>query len=579
MIMIKKIIFFILLVLLMTSFTRSISRPEACQESGSIFSLEDMKSAFHLNSTDRGDQKTRPVLYIPGNRIQRDERSLLGLKAMPPPHPGKRSENPTRKRAGRAFLLNYSLEIANSLKYWIKYSRWIEDWQFELNWEDQKRRWFTAEGYKFDSNPFLTNWTHILSGAIYYNFARYNMFNTLESTLFMLGANLYWEYVTEWREVISIGDNICTGIGGISIGEPLYWIGSYFSHKPGLANKILGFIFNPVVGLNGLLDRNKTKSRREILSQIRPDFSLYFGSKTATINGEGGHDGTFFNLGTEICFHLVREYGKPVNLNRYHRTTLYTELSADFTVGANSIEEYTIFSRAILFGWLWQKLVADGSNRLRGHSLILGAGTAFDFFEKKPVAYYDRGEYHYDFTGGETAPQPTEFADKMAVLNLIGPVCQFSLHSPDFRLRATAAACIDFGLVNSLAVNPYSQENDLYHPRTKTTLSYYGYYYALGFTLSSDMVATYRQFDIQGKFKYQYYDSIEGLDRFQEDLEDDPNVIDSRLLLRMGLGYSLPASPVQFLLAIEHINRRGTLKEITAHQKENRIYTQLKISF
>lgn len=490
------------------------------------------------------------------------------------------TENPKQKsskRLARALLLNGTGLGLNSIKYWIKYSQWIEDWQFELTWEDQKRRIFTGEGYKFDSNPFLTNWTHTLSGAIYYNFARYNRLSTLESMLFMLGFNLVWEYVTEWREVISVGDNICSGIGGITIGEPLYWIGSYFTQKKGLGNKILGLGFNPVVAVNDFLDNHKQRSALNLARFPDPRFDLYFGPIQSTF-GQGDPARVQFNTGINVRYYTVEGYGEPGVVNRFSGDTLFSEMAGDITFGINSLEEYRLFTRSILFGWFKQDIRSNASEDYSGYNFILGAGTAFDYFKKKSIQYYDKGEYHYDFQGGEVPFQPTEFTDKLAVMNLIGPVFEISLYSGPFRLRTSVGAYFDFGLINSMAINEYSLFHDLTDPRIKTTLAYYGYYYALGYTLASDLDITCNTIRLQGKIKYQSYDSIEGLDRFQEELEDDANVRDIWLVLKVSLAINLKPSPVSVLVAYEFIGRDGWFKEIIHSTSEDRLYTGLRIS-
>jgi hypothetical protein len=33
-------------------------------------------------------------------------------------------------------------------KYWVTYEEWLEDWQYELTWEDQKKRFFSLEAWK-----------------------------------------------------------------------------------------------------------------------------------------------------------------------------------------------------------------------------------------------------------------------------------------------------------------------------------------------------------------------------------------------------------------------------------------------
>ncbi len=484
------------------------------------------------------------------------------------------------KRFTRALLFNSGLILISSINYWIKYTKWIEDWQYELTWEDQKIRFFSLEAHRFDSNPFFTNWTHALSGAGYYNIARYHRLNKLESLLFMFGSSLFWEYFTEWREVISINDTIFSGIGGgLSVGEPLYQIGSYFTQKGGVLNKILGFFFNPIVALNELLDKEKNKSRIKRTELCKPHFDLYFGQKQVSFKGYENSSSQLFNIGMETRFYTIPGYREPGTINKFIKDTLLSEFFVDLTFGANTCEEHSIFTRAVVFGHFIQKIKQDSYKNLKGYSFFAGAGSAFDFFKKRAIAYYDQFEYHFDFTGGEEAPQPTEFTDKLAILNLIGPVFELSIYSGQFEFRSSISAYIDFALLNSLALNEYSINNDLYEPQMKTTLSHYGYYYAFGFTFSSDMDLNYKNIQLKGKIKYQYYNSIEGLDRFQDDVEDDCNVRDTRFMYKISLGYALSKSPVTIQLAYEHIDREGKLKDITHSTIEDRIYTRLQISF
>lgn len=52
----------------------------------------------------------------------------------------------------------------------------------------------------------------------YYELARSNNLPWWNSLLYSVGGSLYWEYIVEWREVISISDNITTGFGGYILG-------------------------------------------------------------------------------------------------------------------------------------------------------------------------------------------------------------------------------------------------------------------------------------------------------------------------------------------------------------------------
>jgi hypothetical protein len=393
----------------------------------------------------------------------------------------------------------------------------------------------------------------------------------------MLGSSMWWEYITEWREVISIGDNICSGVAGITIGEPLFWIGSYFTQKKGLGNTILGLIFNPIIGINDLLDNKRYLSTLRLERYPRPDFNLCFGPQMVSTS-ENNTATTLFHSGLSIRYYTIEGYGKPGKHNRYIKSTLFSEARADVSLGNNSLEEYSFFTRSILFGRFKQHLVQYSEKTSNGYNFILGAATAFDYYKKKSTQYYDKGEYHYDFAAGEEAPQPVEFADKMAIMNLIGPLAEFSLYSGDLKFRISVSAYLDFALVTSMAINEYSALYDLYNPRIKTTLSYYGYYYAFGYTISSDMDLVYRNIQLRGILKYHYYDSIEGLDRFQSDLEDDSNVRDTRLLAKVSLGYSLPGSPVTLQICYEFIDRNGYFKDVFHSFSEERIYAQIRFS-
>ena len=119
----------------------------------------------------------------------------------------RRDETETGRKIGRAFIeMGINLAVS-AVNYWHKYSKFIEDWQFTLTWKDQKRKFFTSEGLRLDSNNLRLNWTHAWSGALYYNWARSNRLSPFASFLFSSGGSLFWEYFAEWREISSINDH------------------------------------------------------------------------------------------------------------------------------------------------------------------------------------------------------------------------------------------------------------------------------------------------------------------------------------------------------------------------------------
>lgn len=488
-------------------------------------------------------------------------------------HPKK-----NKKRFSRALITTSSFILLDSIRYWIE-AEWVEDWQYKLSWKDQKIRFFSLKANRFDSNPYITNWSHIIPGGWYYSFARYYRLNRLESTLFSTGCSLFWEYVTEWREVISINDNIFSGIGGIILGEPLFQIASYYNHQPGFFNKVLQTLFNPIITLNNLLGGKRKDPGYRPPTSSKPCSKLYVGNKEVTYEGTENPVSGLINVGFETQFNTIVDYGTSGKTSGFVKDTMLSQVMFDLSFGSKGVEEYSIYIGSVLFGYFDQKLNQESPLNKKGYSLFLGLGTGFDLFKKRSTAPYDKGEFHFDFTSGVTLDQPTEFTDKYAILNLFGPVFDICIQGSSFKFAFRGGAYLDFALVNAIALNEYSVDHDLYEQRMKTTLSYYGYYYALGFTLSSGIEMSYRNISIEGKLRYHYFDSIEGRDRYQHDLEDDSTVRDSRFLYRLSVGYSFSKMPVKLQLSLEGIERHGIIKEFTHREKEIRLVSQIIFTF
>lgn len=172
---------------------------------------------------------------------------------------------------------------------------------------------------------------------------------------------------------------------------------------------------------------------------------------------------------------------------------------------------------------------------------------------------------------------PTEFNDKLAVISIIGPSLDLTLFSPRSRFRWNADAFFDFALVNSLPLNDYSKTHDL--TGTKTTILSWGYYYALGYTLSSAMEFDSGPWQWQGSAKYQHFNSIQGLDRFQEIITDDFRLADTRLIYRTSIDYHLRQTPLGFQIGFQRIERYGAIGEFSRRNRENRWYYQLSLGF
>ena len=207
-----------------------------------------------------------------------------------------------------------------------------------------------------------------------------------------------------------------------------------------------------------------------------------------------------------------------------------------------------------------------------GYSLFVGLSSAFDLFKEIPLKVALNED-------GPTAEEYLYKIDKLAVINVLGPTIDLSLFYKKFKLRFSADAYGDFALVHSHAYKRYSELFP--HGQIKSTLEEHGYYYALGLTLASSLQLKYGNLEFRGKLKYHDFESIEGLDRFQVDIEDedDFDLDDRRFMFNLSLGYHIPRTGLQFVLGIEETDRKGYIGDFTQQSTEKRTYFQIRYKF
>ena len=498
------------------------------------------------------------------------------------------------KRWGRTLLEGLGHFVYATSSYWIRQDVNKVDWEYHWTWADQKRRLLFLDGFRFDSNSFQFNWTHSLAGAMYYNYARANRLNALESFLFTFGCSYVWEFAVEFKEVVSVNDMIGTPMGGISIGESLFQLGRLFrSKRPTFFNKIARLLSNPLLSLNEWLDRKKYRNPYTFGGMdYWNDSRLFIGPRFDTFSGSATN--TFLRLGLESQINFIPEYRKPDVSDRSLPTPAFTQFDIGGAFNREGLYEYNIFAKAVLFGHFWQDIHLAGSSpsgtqdaahqedelaitnettarQREGYSLMLGMATCFDFFEKNSKIVSDLTGPEDSLTGDRV--------DKYTIINLLGPTVDLSLFHKDLKVRLVADAYGDFSMIYSQAFKKYSELYDF--GQTKSTLENYGYYYALGITLSSMLQVNVANLEFKGRFKYHYFDSIQGMDRFQKEIAkaDDFDLKDQRWFYNFSLGYTIPRTPLQLALGLEQWDRKGRIKDFVQQTSERRSYFQIRYQF
>ena len=510
--------------------------------------------------------------------------SLSAAPAAKPERPSTVFVKEPRQRTLRGWIEWGVFLGSSATSYWIRYKHggFTEDWQFAPTFSAQFKRFFLLNGWRFDSNNFKLNWTHSMAGGIYYQMVRTNYFSWLHSWLMACLASTCWEGGVEWKEVISINDQIMTGIGGFATGEPWYQVGEYLSHQKSVLLSALGWI-NPMVKVNRWLDR-KDPETHDYIQPAWHDLGLTAGVRNLASTGKPGETALYFGLHSRLL--TLPEYGQPGEVDKAVKDTYASEIGLDYAVRDGHSDEVNLTLGAVTWGHLWQSIGED----LTGHSLTLGLGSSFQYFKKKPVNYYDSAQLPVDptdLTAGELRDlglgQPRNFTDKLAIVHVAGPVLDWTLFRHGWKLRTIASASVDFGLINSLALNAYSQLHRTLPDDTiagmKETLVYYGYYYGFGGTISGQTELEWGGLRARALASFGAWGSADFRHRYPDQITNNAHGDDNRFRTLVQAGWKVPHAPLMVFARYEGIRRRGRLPGVTVINMENRTFAGLEFSY
>jgi hypothetical protein len=456
-----------------------------------------------------------------------------------------------------------------TVQYWTS-GAFPEDADYGLNLDDQILRIPFMDGVRFDSNQFSLNWSHILGGGLYYQFGRTNRTSWLYAYMMSIAGSTWWEIIGEPKEVISINDQIITGLGGFAVGEPWYQIGNYLLHQHAFPERALA-VLNPVLLINHWIDR-RHPATEEYIQPGWHDFSLFVGARR--LSAAGTAMGTDLYLGFEAKLIGLPEYGRPGEVRRSLKDTYVAEMAFDYATQGGHAEETRWFTKAVPWGLFDQKIGEDG----RGYSLMLGLGAAFELFKKRPLADYDANPVPVN-SGLENLhlEEPRNFTDKLAILHIVGPVLDLTTFGRGVKLRTVLEGYFDFALVNATAINDYSVD----HPITglTTTVFYYGYHYAFGGTGAASFRLDYKGFELRGRAELGTWGSANFRPRFPDQITNNAHLADTRILYRGGIGWKVPGIPLKVFADLERVRRWGRLEEVQSVRVETKAYTGLAFMF
>jgi hypothetical protein len=441
-----------------------------------------------------------------------------------------------------------SLEVMGVLsigvaQYWANAKTNSEDWDFP-RWSDR----FSSAGVRFDNNTLVTNNVlHPLAGAAYYGLSRANGLSVPASALYTFAGSAAWEGTLEWREKVSINDMIATTIGGIAAGEFLIQLAGYLNSSPAetnfaqdVAKTTLGF----PVWINDRIDGRKPDSSpaRDNLgfsSAYSHRFTADF--QNTWIGDAAQRSDTIRGLALDGRLVSLPGYLDPESFETTFAQGNFSSGSLDLQFDGQGLREARMKANAVLAGYYGQR--SSGSTLI---SALAGLATGLEF------------------TSEDTFHQP----DRYALLHCAGPELAATWKWRGYQLDLGARVSGDFAAIRSLAW-PALRAADPDATYKSSLARSYQYNYGISTRLAAEL--RLRAARLYADVFWGNYRSIQGFDRFQEEITRDPagsELLDEH---RVGLALEPPDTPLRFYSEVEGFSHESTLGGQAGRRLERRL--------
>lgn len=480
----------------------------------------------------------------------------------------KTSESPMSARVPRKHYIRNALELAfviggGTTWYWLDRERQVGDWDFP-KWEDKLL--LKKETLIFDTNPFQVNWAwHTYAGGASHLLGRSNGLGLYQSMGMGVFASVFWEYVIESRERVSVNDLAFTNMVGVPVGEFFHRIGQYVNQgQEGFGWDVARWTAGFGHTVHSAWDKTSVTQDKK----LNGEFRWYSAFDRVDISRQDGGPGTatkeadknLYSVGFAGRIVALDNYKEPGKRQEFFTQANITEFSLQFTQGDGTGTRAE--GDALLIGWNYQDIPELGEG---GIGLNLNSGVNVGYF------------YHREQLG--------LWQDRLGGLHIPGVGLEAEVIGDNWQLRAQAYGNADFVGSNSMAWQQFRAA----HPEPmdgagpdlgKTVLRQAGYYYGLGFSTRAKVELKVDRFALGGKVFWGSYDSIEGLERDKIAVpgEVESKGTDKYLDLDMWLRAAIYDSSYA-QLRVGRYFREGDLAEFEAKQDLTRLNLEFGLQF
>jgi hypothetical protein len=360
-----------------------------------------------------------------------------------------------------------------------------------------KAKYITHEAWKFDDNDKISNYGHTYAGVMYYQTARSNGFNSLESALITFASSAVWETL-EYHEVFSLNDMVLTPVGGYVIGEATYQISCALLAKNSLIAKTLGYTINPNMGINHALDKkykgDKFSAQKDCKKPRFSDISVYVGLENRQKSYEAGKNSDY-NVGMNATVVNIENYNKEGKERKMVYDSAMTKVQAGIN-GNDILTDMKVVAQVVMAAYHQKNLTLDEKGQLRGYDIILGLGSG--------SSMNDRGAAEND---------PNE--DFYGTVNILGATAHATGLYKGYKIEADFGVYGDFAMVKSFSLEEYKANRGGSLADESSIVKRKGYYWGTGSSLMSSISASKGIVEVGYETQYSRASSIDKRNRIE----------------------------------------------------------------
>ncbi len=418
------------------------------------------------------------------------------------------------------------------------------DWDYNGEF-DMRTRLTTFDHWKFDDNGPGINRKHINAGVGYYLASRMSGFTSLESFLISLASSTFWEYFVEFREVISINDQIVTPVSGFVLGEVFYQIGKKLMARHG--GKLSRFL-DRILGDN----QNLMNWVRNIFPRRGDEASIYgfdpgyfvqldAGMKAEEVKDKDGkvHHDIAYYLESEIVD--IPLFEEPGMVRKLIMDTAFTRLMVHATASPDVIDDMRMIAKVGFMGYYQKDLKKDGSGELNGFNLLIAPASGVEIDVRKQN---DGNGFGYK--------------DMIVAVNVLGTSMNFVGYVRGVRFRMLVEVYGDFAMVKSYALDGFKKDNDISGAGALIN-SEEGYYYAGGVTHAIGLSTDIKGFEFGYRFSESNYSNITGRERDSAIIQTRFDITDRKRSQELFIKWRTKKN-LTFKCAVEKIDRDGSIE-------------------